>query len=169
MLQDLRNERILFRIIYKGIIYLWIYKKNLEKTLILFLRENNEAAKRTIRVALSSIKLAKLEAGKYLDDSVIIQILQKEINIRREMLKEAQTINRDDLIGDIYKEIEILELFLPEQLDEEELTRIILDIIKDHQTTKPSDIGKVMKAALVQVAGRPPNQLVNKIVMKLLC
>jgi uncharacterized protein YqeY len=132
------------------------------------MRKKNELAKNTYKILLSSIKMAELEKGSSLDENQILNILQKEIKMRRESILEFQKGGRTDLIASAESEISILNKFLPEQLDDDEIKQIASDAIKEINASAPSDMGKVMKILLPKLAGKAPADKISQIVRSML-
>jgi uncharacterized protein YqeY len=143
-------------------------KEKLQSELKEALRSGNNVRKTTIRMALSSIKLAEVEKGSSLDEPGLISIIQKEIKIRQEAIQDAQKADRRDLIDSNKAEINVLESFLPKQLSEDELREMTIEVISEVQATTPAGMGKVMKSLLPRVQGRAPNDQVSRLVRQLL-
>jgi Uncharacterized conserved protein len=143
-------------------------KEKLQSELKEALRSGNNVRKTTIRMALSSIKLAEVEKGSALDEATLISIIQKEIKIRQEALQDALKADRMDLIDANKAEINVLESFLPKQLSDDELRKMIIEVISEVQATTPTDMGKVMKSLLPRIQGRAPNDQVSRLVRELL-
>jgi uncharacterized protein YqeY len=143
-------------------------KEKLQSDLKEALRSGNNVRKTTIRMVLSSIKLAEVEKGSTLDEPVLISIIQKEIKIRQEAIQDAQRANRQDLIDSNKAEINVLESFLPKQLSEDELKDMTIEVMSEVQATTPAEMGKVMKSLLPRVQGRAPNDQVSRLVRELL-
>jgi uncharacterized protein YqeY len=143
-------------------------KEKLQSELKEALRSGNNVRKTTIRMALSSIKLAEVEKGSALDEATLISIIQKEIKIRQEALQDALKADRLDLIDANKAEINVLESFLPKQLSDEELRKMTIEVISEVQATTPTDMGKVMKSLLPRIQGRAPNDQVSRLVRELL-
>ena len=139
-------------------------KEKLEASLKESMKLKDETRKKTIRLALSSITLAEKEHGKMLDDQSIISILQKEIKIRKDSITESQTANRSDLLEEYNNEIKILSTFLPEQMNEVEIRKIVIQEISKIGASTMADMGKVMKSVIPLIKGRAPNNLVSQIV-----
>jgi uncharacterized protein YqeY len=139
-------------------------KQALENALKDAMRERDEVRRRTLRMALASIKMAEIEKGTTLEDVNIASILQKEIKIRREAIQDAEKANRPDLIQDAQAEIAVLESFLPKGLSDDEIRQIILQAIQESNATTPADMGKVMKIVLPRIQGRAPNDKVSSMV-----
>jgi hypothetical protein len=117
---------------------------------------------------LSSVKFAEKTNGKELDDNEIIQILQKEIKIRKETIAEGQKAGRPESIEEAEKDIKAIEPFLPKQMSTEELKKAILEIIEETGASSSADMGKVMKLAMPKLKGSAPNDLISKTVKELL-
>lgn len=143
-------------------------KTNLENELKNAMREKDEIKKRTIRLALSSIKNAEIDKGIELDDASILSILQKEIKTRRETITDAQKINRQDLIEELDAEIKIVQQFMPQGLSQEELTGLIVAAIQEVNASGLSDLGKIMKVVMPKIQGRASGSDVTSIATKIL-
>lgn len=143
-------------------------KKKLESDLKQAMRENNDVAKRTIRMALSAIKLAEIEKGGDLDEGATLAILQKEIKGRRETIVDAQKANRPDMVAAAEVEISFLEQYLPRQLSPQELDDLARAAVAEAGATSPADMGKVMKILLPRTQGRAPGDQVSQAVRKVL-
>lgn len=143
-------------------------KEELEQALKLAMKAGDDTRKRTIRMALSNIKLQEIEKRTSLDDASIISVLQKEIKMRNEALEDAKKLNRTDLIEANLDEIRVLESFLPAQLSEDDVRKIAETVIKELNATTPTEMGKVMKELLPRLQGQAPNSLASQIVKQLL-
>jgi len=128
----------------------------------------DEVRKRTVRHALAAIKQAEIDKRVELDDMAVMNLLQKEIKNRRESLEEAKRANRPDLVEANEAEIKVLEAFLPKTMPAEELRALVQAAIVETGASSPTDMGKVMKAAMAKVAGRAPNDMVSATVRELL-
>jgi len=143
-------------------------KAKLEAALKVAMKSGDEMGKRTLRLAVSSIKNAEIEKREPLDDAAVIAILQKEVKMRRESIEGAKSANRPDLIAQNEDEIKILETLLPGQLSEEELKKIILAAIQELGASGPAAMGQVMKAVLPKVQGQAANNDISRLVKELL-
>jgi len=130
----------------------------------------NEKALRGLRAIKAAIILAKTAegAGGELKEEDETKLLQKLIKQRKDSLEIYQQQNRPDLSQKEQDEIEIIEKFLPKQLDVEELRSIISRIIVDVGASAPADIGKVMAAATKQLAGQADGKTISIIAKELL-
>lgn len=143
-------------------------KENIQKALTYAMKERDEDTKRTLRLVMSAIKLAEIDEHGELDESRILSILQKEVKTREDSIQEAQTANRQDLIQQAEREIEILNQFLPKQMDDDELKQLAKEIIQETDATGIRDMGMVMKNLIPKLEGRASGQDASKIVRELL-
>lgn len=143
-------------------------KANLQQELKDALRSGDPVRKRTLRSALAEIKNAEVEKGGHLEESEILDILQKEVKARRETIEGAEQAGRQDLIQKAEQEIEVLEGFLPEPLSEDELRQIVQDVIEEAGATSLAEMGKVMGKVMPQIRGRADGKDANRIVRELL-
>jgi hypothetical protein len=121
-----------------------------------------------LRLALSSIKNREIEDGKELDDEVLIEVVSREVKQRREAMVEFQKADREDLVRKQKQEIEYLLPYLPKQLSESDIRKIVQDVIEQVGANDKRDIGKVMGAVMPQVKGKSDGKIVNNIVNELL-
>lgn len=143
-------------------------KDNINEKLKDAMKSHDEDGKRVYRMILSSVKFAEKTSGKELEDSEVVQILQKELKIRKESLAEAQKAGRVESIAEAEKDINAIEPLLPKQMSEDEVRDVIKKIIEEVGAVSGSDMGKVMKAAMPALKGLAPNDLISKTVKELL-
>ena len=143
-------------------------KENLEKALLSAMKEKNDLRKNALRMALSSIKLAEIESGKPLDESMIFSIIQKEIRTKEETISEAEKANRPEMIPPIKSEIEILKEYLPREMTEEELNALVKKTVSDLNATTIKEMGLVMKSVIQEAQGKASNDRISKAVRDLL-
>lgn len=143
-------------------------KQEIQKALTAAMKAKDEATKRTLRLVMSSIKLAEVEQGGEIDDARILSILQKEVKTREDSIKEATMANRHDLVNAAEKEISILNLFLPEQMDQKQLRVLAKTVIDETNASSLRDMGEVMKYLMPKLEGRASGQEASKIVRELL-
>lgn len=143
-------------------------KSQLEDDLKQAMRAGDDLRKRTLRMALSAIKLAEVDKRRELEERELLAILRKEVKSRQETLVEARELGREDLAEAAQAEIEILRAYLPQPLKPEEIERIARDTIAEVGATAPQDMGKVMKDLMPCMQGRADGKLVSDIVRRLL-
>ena len=143
-------------------------KQELQNALTAAMKARDEDTKRTLRLVLSSIKLAEVEVGSELDESRILAILQKELKTREDTIEEAKSANRDDLVLSAEKEIAVLNRFLPQQMDEQELKALAKNVIEETGASSLRDMGVVMKNLMPKLEGRASGQDASRVVKDLL-
>lgn len=95
-------------------------------------------------------------------DEVVINILQKAVKQRKDAAQGFVQGGRDDMALKEEKEAEIYQAYLPEQMGEEEVKKIVKETISEVGASGPGDIGKVMAAIMPKVKGKADGALVNK-------
>ncbi len=118
----------------------------------------------TISMAKAAILQIEKSNGSKLEDEDVIQVLAKEVKIRRESLIEFEKGNRQDLIDQNNSEIEILLSYLPKQLTEEEVAELVKQSIEEVGANSVKDMGKVMAALKPRINGRADGKLVSQII-----
>ena len=143
-------------------------KSTLEAALTQAMRDKDELKRSSLRLALSTIKLAEVDAGKELDDLTVYALLQKEIKTREETIAEAIKGGREEMITALKPEIEYLKGFLPKELSDEELLAIVNETIQETGAQSIKEMGKVMKTVIEKVAGQASNDRISKMVKAIL-
>lgn len=129
------------------------------------MKAKDEAAKRTIRAIKSAILLQKTDgSGSELDEAGEIKLVQKLIKQRQDSLDIYTKQGREDLATTEKEEIEVLQRYLPEQMDSESLTAFIQELIKKVGATSMKDMGKVMGMASKELAGKADGKSISAIV-----
>lgn len=117
-----------------------------------------------VRMVKSAIQMEELNKKRDLTDSEVIDVISKQIKTRKESIKEFEKGGRDDLIDSTNKEIDILLTYLPPQLDEDEIVKIIDKVFEDVKPEGPKDMGKVMKEVTPLVKGKADMGLVSSLI-----
>lgn len=109
-------------------------------------------------------KFFKEKEEAELTEQEIIKVIFSEVKKIKESIKEFERGQRQDLIDKEKKEKEILENYLPKQLSEEEISRLVSQTIKKVKAREMKDIGKVMAVLVPEIKGRADGSLVSEIV-----
>ena len=117
-----------------------------------------------LRMLKSAIQTEKINKNKDLTDDEIILVIKKQIKIRTSSLEEYEKYNRLDFVNDLKKEIEILSTYLPADLTDDELNKIIDDVFEKLKPSSIKDMGKTIKEISSIVSTRADMALVSKIV-----
>ena len=117
-----------------------------------------------LRMVKGAIQLEEINKKQELNDEDVITVLSKQIKTRKESITEFEKAGRTDLVEQTSKEVEILSKYMPEQLSEEELNKIIEEAFVEVNPTAQSDMGKIMKVVTPKVKGKADMGLVSKII-----
>lgn len=117
-----------------------------------------------LRMLKGSLQLENINKGKELTDDVVIDVISREIKQRKESIAEFTKGGREDLANETAKEIEILKAYLPEQLSEEEIEKIIDQVFASVAPTSAKDMGKVMKEVTPLVKGKADMSRVSALI-----
>ena len=130
----------------------------------------DEKSLRALRAIKSAIILAKTAegAGGEIKEEDEIKLLQKLVKQRKDSLEIYEKQNRVDLASKEKEEIEVIEKFLPKQMDAGELRSVIEKIVAETGASSPSDMGKVMGIANKQLAGKAEGKTVAAVVKEIL-
>lgn len=130
----------------------------------------DNARLRGLRAIKAALLLAKTEkgAGDSLSEDAEIKVLQKLVKQRRESADIYQQQNRTDLYQVEMEEIEVIESYLPKQLDREEVEKIIKEIIAQTGASSIKDMGKVMGLANQKLSGQADGKTIAEVVKSLL-
>jgi len=116
-------------------------KDDLKNALGVAMKTKDDVSKRSLRLALSAIKLAEVAKGEALEDMKIFNILQKEVKTKEETIAEATKAERSEMIAPLLEEIEVLKRFLPAELSDMELTEFIDKAITEQKATSIKQMG----------------------------
>lgn len=115
-----------------------------------------------LRAELINVAMAKKK--KALDDSDVISVVRKQIKARQDSIEQFKKGNRLDLADKEAKEAEILKTYLPAELAQEEIKKIIEEAVAAVGASEMKDMGKVMKEVTAKVAGKADGKLVSDLV-----
>lgn len=133
------------------------------------MKSKNEVKKNTINLARAAIKQVEVDTRKELTEEEIISILAKQVKMRKDALADFEKGGRTDLIEAYNREIEILEVYLPEQLNEEDILKIVVETASELGINAgKQNMGKLMGPVMAKVKGQADGGLVKKVVMNFL-
>jgi uncharacterized protein YqeY len=129
-----------------------------------------EARLRGLRAIKSALLLARTEKGasEDLSQESEIKVLQKLIKQRKESADIYKAQNRDDLYQIEAEELQVIETYLPKQMEREEVEAYLKGLISRVGATSVKDMGKVMGAANKELAGQADGKTISEVVKQLL-
>ena len=141
-------------------------KEKLQADLTEAIRGRDEVKSGTIRMLLSAITNEEVagKAAKVLTDAEIITVLSRETKKRREAVEAFTAAKRDDLANKEKAEAAVIAQYLPEQLSEAEIKKIIADAIAVTNAVGPAGMGLVMKVLQPKIAGKADGGVVSALV-----
>ncbi|MGB2600755.1 MAG: GatB/YqeY domain-containing protein [Candidatus Omnitrophota bacterium] len=141
-------------------------EKKIAEELNQALKSGEKVKVSVLRMVISEIKNKKIadRVKEELEDDKIVGVIQKMARQHKESIEQFKQGDRQDLVDKEAEELKILEKYLPEQISEEELVKIISESIEKTGASSARDIGKVMGDVLGRVAGRADGKIVSKIV-----
>jgi uncharacterized protein YqeY len=132
------------------------------------LKSRNKIKATTISMARAAVLQIEKTKSIKLDDEQIVEVLAKEVKLRRDSLIEFEKGKRQDLVDASNAEIEILMNYLPQQLTEDEIKKLIINIASEVEANSMKDMGKIMAAIVPKTKGRADGSLVSKLVKEYL-
>jgi uncharacterized protein len=131
-------------------------------------REAGKLRLSVIRMVRASIKNVEIDRRKELSDDEVLDVLAKEVKLRRDAAEEFKKGNRQDLVDTLGQEIAILMQYLPEQMSEAEVRTLVAEAVAATGAADAKEMGKVMAVLMPKVKGRADGKLVNAIVREML-
>jgi|TARA_B100000902_G_C27285365_1_gene904107 uncharacterized protein YqeY len=136
----------------------------IEEAVKVSMKSRDKETTSTLRMAISELKKEEIDKRIELEDEQVIQILQRMIKQRKDSYTQFSDAGRSELAEKEQNEIKIISAFLPEQLGEDELTEMVIDVVKETGASGPQDMGKVMGSLKQKIQGNADMGLVSKIV-----
>lgn len=130
-----------------------MYEK-IKSDIVAFLKEKNTLKVQTLRGIKGDVDLEHINKKVDITDELVIDMLSRGIKTRRESILEFEKGGRDDLIEKTNSEIEFLQGYLPKQLTNEELDKIIDEVFNKVNPTSAKDMGLIMKELTPLVKGK---------------
>jgi uncharacterized protein len=143
-------------------------KETLNEDLKTSLKAGEKLKLSTIRMLLSEIKNAEIAKRGELTDEELLAVAAREARKRNEAIEEFSKGGRQDLVDKETYELSILEQYLPEQMPEDEVRRIVAETIEEVGASTPADLGKVMGSLMPKVKGKADGKKVNQLVREML-
>ena len=141
-------------------------KEKLQEDLKSSMKNKDTIKKSVVTLIRAAIKQHEVDNRVELAYDAIIDIISKQLKQRKDSLAEFEKANRDDLVEETKSEIQVLEGYLPQQLSEEELEKIVIETIAEVGATSMKDMGKIMATIKPKTAGRADGRKINELVKK---
>ena len=127
--------------------------------------KNKDAFKLSvIRMVKGAMQLEVINKKRDLNDDEVIAIIAKQIKMRKDSIEEFKKASRDDLVEKTQKEVDILVTYMPEQLSEEEIIKVIDEVFEIVKPSSMKDLGMIMKEISPKVKGKADMSEVNRLI-----
>ena len=143
-------------------------KEQLNEDLKQAMRDKEVVKRDSIRAINTMIKQIEVDERRVLDDAEVIKLVQRGIKQREEAISQYSAAGRNDLVEKEQSQIDVFMIYLPKQLNDEELEAGMRDVIQEVKAESIKDMGKVMGAASKKFAGVADGKRINEMVKKLL-
>lgn len=118
-----------------------------------------------LRMLKSALQLEQIAKKHELDDNEVAAVLKKQVKVRKDSLEEYKKYDKTELVESLEKEIAILDVYLPEEMNKEDITKVVEDAINEVKPTSMKDMGLVMKKVNELLVGKNADMsLVSKLV-----
>ena len=107
-----------------------------------------------IRLLTSALKQKEVDERIEITDDIVLGVVEKMLKQRKDSIEQFTAGNRMDLVAKEQFEVGILQMYMPEQMSDAELSIVLVEVIAETGATSAKDMGKVMNALRPRVAGR---------------
>ena len=139
-------------------------REKILKDIMAAMKSQDKERLSVLRMVKGAMQLEEINKKKELDDNEMVALISKQVKTRKESIVEFEKGGRQDLIDQAEAEIAILNEYMPEQLSDEEVEKIIDEAIAEVNPSGPSDMGKVMKIVSPKLTGKADMSSVSKLV-----
>ena len=136
----------------------------IKSDLVNSMKTQNKFKTSVLRMLKSSLQSAEIDKKSALTDDEVFAVIKKQVKVRESSLDEYRGYERFDLVDELNKEIEILKSYLPEEISDKELNKIIEEQFNIINPTSMKDMGTIIKAISAIVGSRADMSKVSKIV-----
>lgn len=140
-----------------------IMRERILNDIVNAMKEKDKEKLIVLRMIKGAMQLEEIEKKKELDDIEMTVLLQKQIKTRKDSITEFKKGNREDLISQTQKEIDILKEYMPRELTEEEIKKEVENVFDVVKPQSNKDMGKIMKE-LSFLKGKADMTVVSKVV-----
>lgn len=136
----------------------------ISKDLIEAMKAKDVLKTSTFRLLMSSFKNKQIEVGHELTDSEAQGVIVKAAKQRRESIDAYKKGGREDLASKEELELKVLDNYLPEQMSEDDIEKVIVEVIAEVGAAKAGDTGRVIGEVMKKLRGQADGAVVSRIV-----
>ena len=138
--------------------------EKLQKDMIEAMKNKDKDKLTVIRMVKAGMKQEVIDHKKEENDDLLIDVVNKQIKMRKDSIDEFTKAGREDLAQKTQEEIDVLMAYLPEQLSEEEVSKIVDEIFDEVKPEGQKDMGKIMKLCQEKLKGKTDMKAVSALV-----
>jgi len=139
-------------------------KEQIQEDVKSAMRARDQRRLTALRLITAAIKQVEVDKRTEMDDKAVLAVLDKMVKQRRDSLEQYQNAGRDDLAAQEKFELELISVYLPEALSDDELASLIKQAVADTGASSIRDMGAVMNILREQVQGRADMKAVSSAV-----
>jgi uncharacterized protein YqeY len=130
------------------------------------MKSGDNITRGVLRMLFSDIKNLEINEKKEIEGEKVVEIIKRNIKSRKDSIEQYTKGNREDLADQEKIELKILEKYMPEQMSEDEIRKIVFNTIKKSEAPSASDFGKIMGLVMKEIGSKADGNLVGKVVKK---
>lgn len=142
-------------------------KADLQEELKKAMKAGDETKKSVLRMLLSAVTYREIKkggAGYEASEEDVLEVVQREVKQRKDSIDQFRIGGRQDLVDKETAELEILQKYQPEQMNDAEIRVLVKDAISQTDAKTPGEMGKIMAVIMPKVKGKTDGGMVSKIV-----
>ena len=143
-------------------------KEKLMEDLKESMKNKDVIRKNTIQMVRAAILQIEKDKGIEVEDDKILEIISKEVKGKKDVLKDFEKAERQDLIDQTNQEIAVLQEYLPKQLSREEIKSELEKIIAEIGATSMKDMGAIMKEAKAKMGTSAEGKTINEVAKEIM-
>ena len=143
-------------------------KETLQSDRIAAMRAGDTAKRNALGLLQAAIKQEEIDGQTTLDDKAVLEILMRQAKQRRESIADYEKAGRAEMVANEQAELTIIESYLPQQMNREQIVEIASEIIAELGVTDARGMGQIMGKLMPKVKGKADGRLVNEVVRDLL-
>lgn len=143
-------------------------KEQLQNDLAEAMRAGEQRRRDVLRLLLAAIKQEEVDGGHPLSEEEVQRVMAKQAKQRRETIADAERAGRQEMAAREQDELEIIEGYLPEMMDRDDIRAAATQVIDDMEVAGIQDMGRVMGRLMPQLQGKAEGHVVSDVVRQLL-
>lgn len=139
-------------------------KERISEDMKAAMKSGDKAKLSAVRMLHAAVRKKEIDDRIDLDDAGAVKIITTLVKQRQDSIEQFTAGNRQDLVDKETAELKLLQAYLPAQMSQDELVKIIDSAIQESDAKTQKDMGKLMKVLMPQVSGKADGKLVNQLV-----